>query len=156
MEKVIPKKLLTVALASVVWVACVQHCAAKRPTAEELFKQAVDAAEIQHDPDKAIALMERVLKSRPRALNAYIALSVYYARDKRNLPKAESIIKRALVIAPADFACQYQYAQVLADQKRLVAAQNVLLKANAKTGAERAKRDKVLKLITDYAQSKKQ
>lgn len=139
---------------SLVWLGSVQYCAAKEPTAEELFKQGIEAEE-HHDPEKAIALMERVIALRPHALNAYINVSVYYARDKRNLAKAESVIKRALLIAPDDFLCQYQYAEVLADEKKFLSAEHVLLKANAKTSAERLKSDKLLKLITEYKSTKK-
>ena len=149
MGKNVLRRSIGIALANLVWLGSVPHCNAKEPTAEELFKRGIEAAK-HHQTDKAISLMEQVIALRPRALSAYIDLSIYYARDKKNLAKGESVIKQALVIAPNDFACEYQYARVLIDQKRFSDAKRVLRAANAQSSEERSERDKQLQAISDY------
>ena len=128
---------------------------AKERTAQELFEQGLDAGK-HHETDKAIKLIERVLEVRPRALNAYIALSILYARDKHDVMRAQTIMKRALAISPTDFPCQYEYAQLLIKQEKFSEAKEVLLDSNPETKADRLKRDKQVKEIAHYlTESKK-
>lgn len=124
---------------------------AKQPTreAEALFQQA-RTAERNNQPDRAINLLHRVISIEPLALNAYINLSADYAEYKHDFVKAESIIKRALKIAPKNFPCEYEYAQLLVDQEKFREARQVLLKAHPATSSEKAKRDKQVQELNRY------
>jgi Tfp pilus assembly protein PilF len=74
-------------------------------------------------PERALALLEKIVAERPRAVWARIFIAhVLRSRPSPDLARAESVLREALAVAPRDQAARFNLGGVLEAQGRLVDA----------------------------------
>jgi HEAT repeat protein/tetratricopeptide (TPR) repeat protein len=75
------------------------------------------------EPERALALLDKVVADRPRAVWARIWIAhVLRTQPKPDLPRAEAVLREALAVAPRDQAARFNLGEVIEAQGRVVDA----------------------------------
>ncbi len=116
--------------------------------ATHVYDQAI-AARQKNDTAEAVRLYEEAIAIYPYDGNFYYNLAIHYARDKKNYPKAEELIGKAVELSPEDYSFNWEKAAILIEQDKLFAAKTVLAGATKlkKTYEQQAEFDSIMKQI---------
>lgn len=96
--------------------------------------------------DGAIKLYEQAINIYPYDGDFYCNLAIHYARDKKDLDRAQQLINKAVELKPKNYSFQWERAAILLAQGKLEAAKQVLLSAQklTKTAAQETELNETL------------
>ncbi len=153
------KIILVAALVASVLAQCPAEAGTKFPgkgekkdwaRATRVYDQAIAARKKNQTAD-AVRLYEEAISIYPYDGDFYYNLAIHYARDKKNYPKAEELIGKAVELSPKDYSFHFEQAAILIEQNKLDAAKTVLASVDKlkKTDEQQTEFDSIMKQIDD-------
>jgi tetratricopeptide (TPR) repeat protein len=102
-----------------------------------------------HNIDGAIALYQQAIQTYPYDPDFYSNLALIYENDKREFDTAETLLRKAITLAPKSAMYRLGYAGLLFDERKYSQSKVALQDAEkyAKTDADRAKVKKLKNLL---------